>query len=194
MSLSREDKLLLLKIARDTIESYMRTKKIPAFDVKTPLLMEKRGAFVTIKKKGELRGCIGIFTSDKPLYLTVADMAVSASAQDPRFIPIVASELSQISIEISCLTPLKKIKDVSEIEVGRHGLYIMKGLYRGVLLPQVATEYGWDRDAFLEHTCLKAGLNTSCWKEGADIYTFEAEVFSEEDVRGKGQEASYNEG
>ena len=160
----------------------------------TPLLMEKRGAFVTINKKGELRGCIGIFTSDKPLYLTVADMAVSASAQDPRFIPIVASELSQISIEISCLTPLKKIKDVSEIEVGRHGLYIMKGLYRGVLLPQVATEYGWDRDAFLEHTCLKAGLNTSCWKEGADIYTFEAEVFSEEDVRGKRQEASYNEG
>jgi len=137
MGLSREDKLLLLKIARDTIESYMRTKKIPAFDVNSPLLMEKRGAFVTIKKKGELRGCIGIFTSDKPLYLTVADMAVSASAQDPRFIPIVASELSQISIEISCLTPLKKIKDVSEIEVGRHGLYIMKGLYRGVLLPQV---------------------------------------------------------
>lgn len=180
MPLSKEDKLLLLNIARETIESYVRTRKIPAFDAQSPALLEERGAFVTVNKKGELRGCIGVFTSDKPLYLTVADMAVSAAAQDSRFTPLVASELSHISIEISCLSPMKKIKDISEIEVGRHGLYIAKGYCRGVLLPQVATEYGWNRKQFLEHTCLKAGLTPDSWKQGVDIYTFEAEVLGEE--------------
>lgn len=180
MSLSKQDKSLLLKIARETIESYIRIKKISAFEVNSPVLLEKRGAFVTVNKKGELRGCIGVFTSDKPLYLVVADMAVSAATQDSRFTPLVASELSQISIEISCLSPMKKIKDISEIEVGRHGLYIVKGYCRGVLLPQVATEYGWDRTQFLEHTCLKAGLTSDSWKQGVELYTFEAEVFGEE--------------
>lgn len=180
MPLSKEDKSLLLKIARETIESYIKTKKIPCFDVKSPVLLEKRGAFVTIKREGDLRGCIGVFTSGKPLYLTVADMAVSAATQDPRFMPLTASELSQISIEISALTPLKKIEDISEIEVGRHGLYIVKGYCRGVLLPQVATEYCWDRTQFLEHTCLKACLPTDGWKDGAEICTFEAEVFGED--------------
>jgi len=147
--------------------------------VRSPCLLEKRGAFVSIKKDGDLRGCIGIFISDKPLYLTVVDMAISAATQDPRFMPLTAPELSQISIEISALTPLKKIEDVSEIEVGRHGLYIVKGYCRGVLLPQVATEYCWDRTQFLEHTCLKACLPTDGWKDGAEICTFEAEVFGE---------------
>lgn len=179
MPLSNEDKSLLLKIARETIESYVRTKKIPAFEAHIPVLLEKQGAFVSLHKNSELRGCIGVFTSDKPLYLTVVDMAVSAATHDPRFTPLVASEISQISIEISCLSPMKKIKDISEIEVGRHGLYIVKGYCRGVLLPQVATEYCWDRTQFLEHTCLKAGLPADGWKDGADIYTFEAEVFGE---------------
>lgn len=180
MSLSQEDKSLLLKIARETIESYVRTKKIPAFDVVSPILMEKRGVFVCVKERGELRGCIGIFTSDKSLYQAVADMAVSAATHDPRFQPLSASELSQISIEISCLKPMKKIKDISEIEVGKHGLYIVKGYCRGVLLPQVATEYCWDRTQFLEHTSLKACLPSDGWKDGADVYIFEAEVFGEE--------------
>ncbi len=179
MPLSKEDKTLLLKIARETIESYVKTKKIPCFDVKSPALLEKRGVFVCVKESGELRGCIGVFTSDKPLYLATVDMAVSAATQDPRFSPLIPSELSNISIEISCLTPLKKIKDVNTIEVGKHGLYIMQGYCRGVLLPQVATEFGWDRTEFLEHTCRKAGLPVDCWKEGAEIYTFEAEVFGE---------------
>ncbi|MBI5048823.1 MAG: AmmeMemoRadiSam system protein A [Deltaproteobacteria bacterium] len=179
MPLSNEDKSLLLKIVRETIESYVKTKKIPCFNVKSPVLLEKRGAFVTISKNHELRGCIGVFTTDKPLYLTVADMAVSAAVHDPRFVPLVASELSHISIEISCLSPMKKIKDISEIEVGRHGLYIVKGYYRGVLLPQVATECCWDRTQFLEHTCLKACLPPNAWEDGAEIYTFEAEVFGE---------------
>jgi hypothetical protein len=181
MSLSKEEKALLLKLARETIESYVRTKRIPSFEVNSPKLMERRGAFVSIKERGELRGCIGVFTSDKPLYLTVVDMAVSASTQDPRFTPLAASELPQISIEISCLSPMKKIKDISEIEVGRHGLYIVKGYCRGVLLPHVATEYCWDRTQFLEHTSLKACLPADGWKEGADIYIFEAEVFGEKE-------------
>ena len=182
MGLSNEDKSLLLKIARQTIESYVRIKKIPVFDAKSPALLEKQGAFVSIKKRDEIRGCIGVFTSDKPLYLTVADMAVSAATQDPRFMPLAASELSQISIEISCLSPMKKIKDVSEVKVGRDGLYIVKGYCKGVLLPQVAVECCWDRDTFLEHTCLKAGLPADGWKNGADIYTFEAEVFGEDQI------------
>lgn len=181
MSLSNDDKTLLLNIARQTIESYIRTKKIPDFNAQSPELTETRGVFVCIKKNGELRGCIGIFTSDKPLYLTVADIAVSAVTQDPRFMPLAVPELSHISIEISCLSPMKKIKDISEIEIGRHGLYIVKRYCRGVLLPQVAAEYCWDRIQFLEHTCLKAGLMADSWKQGADIYTFEAEVFSEEE-------------
>ena len=181
MTLSKEDKSLLLKIVRQTIDSYIYTKKIPKFDISNPLLLEKRGVFVSIKKAGELRGCIGIFISDKPLYLTVVDMAVSAASKDPRFIPLITSELSQISIEISCLTPLQSIKNISEIEVGRHGLYIIKDCYRGVLLPQVAIEYKWNREEFLQHTCIKAGLNPNCWQqEGVQIFIFEAEIFAEE--------------
>ncbi|MBI5327536.1 MAG: AmmeMemoRadiSam system protein A [Deltaproteobacteria bacterium] len=180
MPISKEDKTLLLKTARETIELYVRAKKIPACDVQSPALLERRGVFVSLKKNGELRGCIGVFTSDKPLYLTVADMAVSAATQDPRFMPLAASELPYISIEVSCLSPMKKIKDISEIEVGRHGLYIVNGHYRGVLLPQVAIECRWDRTEFLDHTCIKAGLASGCWKgEGVEIYIFEAEVFGE---------------
>lgn len=181
MPLSKEDKLLLLKIARETIESYIKTKKIPSFNVSSPALLEHRGAFVSIKTKGNLRGCIGIFASDKSLYLTVVDMAVTAATQDPRFVPLTESELSEITIEISCLTALKKVKGTTEIEVGRDGLYIVKGYCRGVLLPQVAVECCWDKETFLEHTCLKAGLPPDGWKDGADIYTFEAEVFGEGD-------------
>jgi len=181
MALSKEDKGLLLRIARETLESYIRYKKVPPFDVSSPSLLERRGAFVSLHKEGELRGCIGVFTSDKPLYLTVADMAIAASTQDPRFSPVTANELSLIDIEVSVLTPLKRINDISEIEVGRHGIYIVKGLYRGVLLPQVAKEHGWDRETFLDHTCLKAGLPPGSWKGGMEVYTFEAEVFGEED-------------
>lgn len=181
MVLSNEDKDLLLRIARQTIESYIRDKKTPTFDVSSPSLLERRGAFVSLHKVGELRGCIGVFTSDKPLYLTTVDMAIASSTQDPRFSPVTVNELPLIDIEVSALTPLKRINDISEIEVGKHGIYIVKGLYRGVLLPQVATEYGWDREAFLDHTCLKAGLPPGSWKGDVEIYTFEAEVFGEED-------------
>lgn len=182
MSISQENKKLLLNIARRTIESHVKEKKVPAFSTSNPELIEKSGAFVSLHKGHDLRGCIGVFTSEKPLYETVVDMAVSASSCDPRFYPVTEDELLDISIEISVLTPMKRITDVSEIEVGRHGIYIIKGRNRGVLLPQVATEYNWDRETFLDHTCLKAGLAQNSWKnKDTEIYTFEAEVFGEEE-------------
>lgn len=182
MPISQENKKLLLNIARRTIESHVKEKKVPAFSTSNPELLEKRGAFVSLHKEHDLRGCIGVFTSDKPLYQTIVDMAVSASSCDPRFYTVTEDELPDISIEISVLTPLKRISDISEIEVGRHGIYIIKGRNRGVLLPQVATEYNWDRETFLSHTCMKAGLAPDSWKEkDIEIYTFEAEVFGEEE-------------
>ena len=178
--LNKDEKKKLLKIARDTVYEYVKTKKRykPA-SITEEKLLTKNGAFVTIKEKGELRGCIGNFVSDKPLYETIIDMAISAATQDPRFPPIVEKELDKLELEISVLSPLRKISDVNEIEVGKHGIYIIKGYNRGVLLPQVATEYGWDRLTFLEQTCRKAGLGKNEWKEGADIMIFDAQVFSE---------------
>ncbi len=181
MALSEEDKKALLGMARATIESYVRDGRVPDFDVTAAALLEKRGAFVTLHKNGRLRGCIGLFACDKPLYRTVIDMAVAAATQDPRFPPVSPGELDSLRIEISVLSPMKKVEDVGEIEVGRHGIYIVKGGSRGVLLPQVAVEHGFDREEFLDQTCLKAGLPPGCWRQCADIYIFEAEVFSEGD-------------
>jgi AmmeMemoRadiSam system protein A len=111
-------------------------------------------------------------------------MAVSAATEDPRFPTLEPAELGKVAIEISVLTPFEKISDPEVIEVGRHGLYMEKGMNRGLLLPQVATEYGWDRYHFLDQTCLKAGLPAGAWKEGADIYTFSAQIFNEEEIFG----------
>ncbi|MEK7679959.1 MAG: AmmeMemoRadiSam system protein A [Deltaproteobacteria bacterium] len=180
MPLTDEEKKLLLKIARETIEATARRLPLPALS--PPLrqaLKENRGAFVTLNKDSGLRGCIGVFTGDGPLYKTVQDMAEAAARRDNRFSPVEADELKDILIEISALTPLRLIKDVSEIEVGRHGIYIVKGFQRGVLLPQVAVEHHMSRDEFLDNTCLKAGLAQGCWKRGVEIYIFEAEVFGE---------------
>lgn len=183
-SLNDNDRRELLKIARDTIYSYVKDKKkLKLDDVTNPKLMLTNGAFVTIEKNHNLRGCIGTFISDQPLYKTIIDMAISASTQDPRFPAVVPKELDDIELEISVLSPLKKIDDVNVIEVGTHGIYIVKGSYRGVLLPQVATDYGWNRTEFLEQTCRKAGLGKDAWKEGAEIFIFSADVFSEEKLK-----------
>ena len=140
------------------------------------------GAFVSLHKQGGLRGCIGTFIGLRPLVNTVQEMAISASLNDPRFPPVSEDELKEIDIEISVLSPLREIKDLSEIEVGRHGIYITRGYLSGVLLPQVATEYAWDRDTFLQHTCQKAGLPPDAWKqEGTKIEIFSAQVFGEKD-------------
>ncbi len=180
MPLSDEEKKLLLKIARETVVAVAAGKAAPE-PVVPPYeaLKENRGAFVTLHKDSGLRGCIGVFTGDAPLYKIVQEMAEAAARRDNRFSPVEEHELKDILIEISALTPLRPIKDVSEIEVGRHGIYIVKGFQRGVLLPQVAVLHHMTRDEFLDNTCLKAGLAQGCWKRGAEIYIFEAEVFGE---------------
>lgn len=174
----------LLRIARGAIEGVVREGKAPVPSTDNPALTNPQGAFVTIKIDGKLRGCIGNFGIRKarPLYLTVSEMAVAAAVQDPRFPPLEKRELPKIEIEISALTPLRPEKNPEKIEVGRHGIYITKGRRSGVLLPQVATEYRWDRVTFLEQTCRKAGLGPDEWKEGASISTFEAEIFSESEL------------
>lgn len=179
--LSETEGKTLLKMARKSIETYVRDNQKPQFDADSPALAEDSGAFVTIHKNGTLRGCIGTFASPNPLYRTVTEMAVSAAVNDPRFPPLSPAELDEISLEISVLSPLKEIKDPEEIVIGRHGLYIIKGRQRGVLLPQVAIEHNMDREEFLENTCLKAGLRPGDWKNGATIFTFEAEIFKEKE-------------
>ena len=142
------------------------------------MLNEKRGAFVTIKIRGMLRGCIGLIRAAKPLYQTVIEMAQASAFHDPMFAPLTEEELNHIEIEISALTPLVRVQNLEEIEVGRDGLMIVHEMHSGLLLPQVATENRWDRITFLEQTCLKAGLPKSSYKEkSAQIYRFSADVF-----------------
>ncbi|MCM8765432.1 MAG: AmmeMemoRadiSam system protein A [Candidatus Omnitrophica bacterium] len=180
--LNLEQKKKLLELARKTIAGYLKEGKIPSFETEEPELLQKRGVFVTLKKGGELRGCIGRISSEVPLYQTIQEMAIEASLNDPRFFPLSFKELPEIEIEISVLSELKKIEDIKEIEVGKHGIIIRRGFNSGLLLPQVATEYHWDREEFLNHTCLKAGLPLSAWKDKrTQIYIFSAEVFSEKE-------------
>ncbi len=178
LGLSDREKETLLHIAKTVIESKARGKPVPKFTVDSPKLKENRGAFVTLNKGGQLRGCIGYIQARKPLYQTVEEMAAQAAFHDPRFDPVTERELPDLEIEISVLTPLKRIKGVEEIEVGKHGIFIEKGFYSGLLLPQVATEYRWDRKTFLEHTCFKAGLPKDSWKdEDTVISIFSADIF-----------------
>jgi AmmeMemoRadiSam system protein B/AmmeMemoRadiSam system protein A len=178
LGLSEEDKKTLHRIAKTVIEDKVKGKVAPEFKIDSPLLKENRGAFVTINKKGQLRGCIGYIEGRGPLHKTIEEMAEAAAFRDPRFPPVKEKELPELEIEISVLTPLKKITEVNEIEVGKHGIYIKKGWFSGLLLPQVATDYGWDRQTFLEHTCQKAGLPSNAWKEkDAEIYIFSADIF-----------------
>jgi len=180
--LNAEEQKKLLQIARKTILDELRKGKIERETATSDGLGRPCGAFVSLHKLGQLRGCIGTFTSPRPLVDTIQEMALSSSQKDPRFPPVREDEMPDIDIEISVLSPLKEIKDVNEVEVGKHGIYITKGFYSGVLLPQVATEYGWDRETFLDHTCMKAGLPPGTWKEeGVKIEIFEAQVFGEKD-------------
>jgi AmmeMemoRadiSam system protein A len=144
---------------------------------------EECGAFVTLHKKGHRRGCIGNMVGRGPLIETIQEMAISSSTQDPRFHRVTIEEMEEIDIEISVLSPMRRIKDVDEIEVGKHGIIMRRGMYQGVLLPQVATEYGWNRETFLENTCYKAGLPGDAWKDPATVIEiFSAEVFGEKSL------------
>jgi len=177
--LSKEDKVELLNIARTTVETFVRTGKRPDFDISSPVLLEDGAAFVTLKKQGNLRGCIGQVVAKEPLWQSVREMAVAAASQDPRFGAVQASELGDLHIEISVMTPLELVDDVETIKVGRDGLMIRKKFHQGLLLPQVPVEFDWDRETFLEQTCRKAGLSHDDWKEGAELYRFQAIVFGE---------------
>ncbi len=176
---SPAERRFLLELARRSIEGALKGQ--PLFDPKVTekKYLDKRGAFVSLKVDGELRGCIGYPLPYKPLYKTVIEMAAAASTQDFRFSSLRAEELPGTKIEISVLTIPQAVKDPKEVEVGRHGIIISKGGSKGLLLPQVPEEYNWDRETYLGHGCLKAGLDKNAWQRGAKIEVFEAEVFSD---------------
>jgi len=176
------DKILLLKLARRTIEQYLTSETLPLPRNLTPAMNKKRGAFVTLKKHGELRGCIGSMAEALPLYNVIGKMALQAAFNDNRFHPLEFNELTQIELEISVLTPVVKINNVNEIVLGRDGVVLKKGNKQAVFLPQVATEQGWSKEQFLTQLCYKAGLNATDW-ENASLFTFRADVFSERDFQ-----------
>jgi AmmeMemoRadiSam system protein B/AmmeMemoRadiSam system protein A len=167
----------LLALAHETLERYLVDETVPEYATSDPLLTRPAGVFVTLEKSGELRGCIGHFRADLPLYQAVQQMAVAAATEDPRFPPITQEELPDVTVEISILSPFRRVADVSEIQVGTHGLMVLAAGRSGLLLPQVPVDEGWDREAFLEGLCHKAGLPGSCWQEGASLYAFTAVVF-----------------
>ena len=176
--LDETDQRHLLDVARSALEARVRRERRPAL-VCGGVLALPRAAFVSIHRDGDLRGCLGRLSLDRPLGETVADLAGSVADSDPRFSPLSPSELSFVQIEISVLTPPHQIGSIAEIEVGRHGLIVERGSARGLLLPQVATERAWTRETFLEQTCVKAGLPRDAWKDGATVLAFEAQVFGE---------------
>jgi AmmeMemoRadiSam system protein A len=181
--LGNEEKIVLLNLARNTVINVVDGSEPPPLPEGPPEIKQPMGAFVTLHWKGHLRGCIGMLEARAPLDKTVREMAEAAALRDYRFQPVTAEEIPEIDIEISALSPLRKIDDVNEIDIGTHGIWITKGVYRGVLLPQVATEQGYDRITFLQQTCRKAGLPPDAWKDTDTIIEiFSADVFGEKDL------------
>ncbi|MFW6136829.1 MAG: AmmeMemoRadiSam system protein A [Candidatus Aminicenantaceae bacterium] len=179
-SLNTDQKRFLLKLARDAITHYLDTGKYLKIEAGDSVLEEKRGAFVTLKEDGRLKGCIGYPMPQKPLVDTVIETAAAAATDDPRFQPLTVKDLPKITIEISVLSQPRRIRSPHEVEVGKHGIIISRGPYRGLLLPQVPIEWNWDRETFLRQGCLKAGLDENAWQQEAQIEVFTAEVFAEE--------------
>lgn len=184
--LTPQQRATLLAIARKAIETCVLNGKPTIELTEETAINDRLGCFVSIKQNGQLRGCIGKFQPQWPLYQEVAEMACAAATQDPRFYPMGQDDLDNFLIEISVLSPLVKITDPNDIQVGSHGIYLEKGSYRGVLLPQVAVEHQWDRTMFLSQTCTKAGLPANAWQsEETDIFIFTAQVFAEADPNEK---------
>jgi AmmeMemoRadiSam system protein A len=175
---SADDRRLLLRVAQEAIGAFVGgcPAHVPG---QAEILNRRCGAFVTLLKCGDLRGCIGHIEPNERLGAVVPRCAVAACSTDPRFPPLTPEELGTIAIEISLLGPLEPIAGPQEIVIGRDGLVVERGGQRGLLLPQVATEWGWDAEAFLAHTCRKAGLPPDAWQQGANVWRFEAEVFGE---------------
>lgn len=183
-ALSREEQKRLLKLARDAIEANLSGASSPPQMVEpSPRLKDERGAFVTLTKDADLRGCIGVLESTQPLYQTIQEAAKAAAFKDPRFPPLTIEELKGVNIEISVLSPLRRITSTRKIKVRRHGLFIKHGAVQGLLLPQVATQNKWNRKTFLERVCLKAGLQRDAWKmPQTEIMIFDAQVFKEDSL------------
>ena len=177
-------KKILLEIARKSVASAVKKEPAPDFSYDHPDIQAKQGVFVTIKNRRKLRGCIGRFVSDIPLYKLVSEVAISSSTEDSRFFdnPVTPSELDQLSIELSILSPLKRITDPLDFELGKHGIYVKKGFQSGCFLPQVATETGWSKEEFLSHCCSgKAGLPKEAWKHrDIEMYTFTVEIIKDD--------------
>jgi AmmeMemoRadiSam system protein A len=177
------DRYLLLQLARQAMTAHVHHQPMPAIEL-AGVFARPGGAFVTLHRRGDLRGCIGHTEPNEPLGEVVARCAVAACSRDPRFPPVTESELGEIELELSLLGPLEPITRLEDIEIGTHGLVVEQGWHRGLLLPQVATEWKWDRETFLAHTCQKAGLPMDAWKKGAKLWRFSAEVFGEEKKAG----------
>ncbi len=179
---SSEERALLLKLAHEAIASALARREISS-RLHSPHLAEPRGVFTTLYRRGILRGCIGQVFPIAPLYRAVMETARGAAFEDPRFPPLAPEELPEVRVSLSILSPLKPILP-QHVEIGRHGLLIRLGSRRGLLLPQVPVEHGWDRITFLEQTCVKAGLSANAWQAGAGIEAFTAEVFGDGDAAG----------
>ena len=171
----------LLALARTAIAGYLETGEMDAYETQDPALARRSGAFVTLKQGGELRGCIGHTRADQPLYQAVQRAAVSAATADSRFPSLTVDELPGVAVEVSVLSPFRRVVDIEQIQVGTHGLMVFKDGWQGLLLPQVPVEQGWDREEFLDQLCQKAGLPAGCWQERASIYAFTAVVFGDVD-------------
>lgn len=176
--ISEGDQTLLLSVARQALEARVARLRPPEVVCVGPLAL-RCGAFVSVHIGEELRGCLGRVTADSPLGRTLVHLGGAVADSDPRFAPVTSAELPRLHVEISLLTPERPVATIDDIEVGRHGLIVEHGGARGLLLPQVATEHNWDRESFLEHTCVKAGLPRDAWRNGARFHVFEAHVFSE---------------
>lgn len=178
--LNATEEKILLDIARTSIESHVCNNTICVIPREERRLNFKHGCFVTIRQHGKLRGCIGNFQSELPLFKEVSEIAIASASNDPRFYPLKMQDLDSISLQISVLSPLIKIDEIEEIVIGTHGIYLERGHYRGVLLPQVAIENKWNRTTFLNQTCIKAGLPATAWQDkNADIYIFSAQIFGD---------------
>lgn len=181
--LSDVQKVRLLRIAREAVFTWINRTKKPLIQESDPRLLEKQGVFVSLHIGDRLRGCIGTFDPDGPLYEAVVDMSVGAATRDPRFGPMRIHEVPRVEIELSILGPLQPIAP-EDVEVGKHGLLVQKGRRHGTLLPQVATQQGWTREEFLSQVAIKAGMEADDWKDPkTHVLAFEAEVFSETDMR-----------
>jgi AmmeMemoRadiSam system protein A len=168
----------LLTLARTALQAHLAREARPR--VPLDLMVEAFGVFVTLRVNGDLRGCLGSLDCTGSITSEIVRLAAAVASDDHRFTPLARRELPAATLDLSVLTPPEAVLDFSTIEVGRHGLIVEQGRHRGLLLPQVALEHGWDRDTFLMHTCVKAGLHAAAWQQGVVVMRFEAEVFSDE--------------